>query len=593
MKHISYTEILQKLTSDKLSNLPKFNVSILRNITVDAIAPYLKYSAYQVGFNLNCQFGEFDNVFQEAVGGRKDLLNENTSFVVVFVRLDILSEDIARKFVCLTKQKLEEEKQRIIDFIANVLEGIRRQTNAMVLWLGFELPIYPAMGVLDSQEDSGQTGTTEELNRHLRKALHEQSNCYFVDVNLALSRIGAKMFYDHRYWHIGKAPYSREALKEIASEIFKFIRPIKGKNKKCLVLDCDNVLWGGIVGEDGRVGIKLSTNYPGSSYYEFQQEIVNLYTRGIIIALCSKNNEEDVWDVFENHPDMVLKKKHIATAQINWNDKATNLRQIAADLNIGLESLVFVDDSDFEINLVQKVIPEIETIQLDKNYAVEYRELLAGCGWFDTLTLSEEDLERGAMYKTEAIRKNLKAKSTSLEEYYTSLEMILEIRLATEFTIPRIAQLTQKTNQFNLTTHRYSESEINEFSVNNSVDVICLKLKDCFGDMGIVGVSIIKYQADKATFDSFLLSCRALGRGVENAFIAQCLKRISLKGFNNALGEYIPTKKNGQVKDFFPKHGFTKKDEKNNICKFLMDLEASGQTGPAFFKLIDSDIDRV
>jgi HAD superfamily phosphatase (TIGR01681 family) len=164
-----------------------------------------------------------------------------------------------------------------------------------------------------------------------------------------VARLGLSHFYDSRYWHIGRAPFTRQALREIAIEDFKFIRALKGKAKKCLVLDCDNTLWGGIVGEDGLTGIKLGQSYPGSAYYEFQQEILNLHHRGVILALCSKNNEEDVWEVFRRHPDMILREEHIATAQINWGDKAANLRRIAQDLNIGLDSLVFVDDSEFEV----------------------------------------------------------------------------------------------------------------------------------------------------------------------------------------------------------------------------------------------------
>jgi FkbH-like protein len=592
MKQISYLQIQEELSSGILSSLQPLNIAILRNVVLEPLEMYLRYLAYQIGFNARCQFGAYDTVFQEAVGGEKELLNEKTDCVLVFLKLETLSWDLARNFAGLSPEQVEAEKERIKDFIANVLGGIRRQTLAMILWHGFELPLYPALGIVDYQGRLGQTSLVNELNECLRDALQLQKNAYFVDLNVCQLRVGAKNFYDARYWHIGKAPYSREGLQEIAKEVFKYIRPLKGKNKKCLVLDCDNILWGGTIGEDGLEGIKLGKTHPGSAYYEFQQEILNLYNRGIILALCSKNNEEDVWDVFRQNPEMVLQMEHIATAQINWRDKAANLRQIAVDLNIGLDSIVFVDDSDFEINLIRQVLPEVEVLQLPENRAVEYRDILAACGWFDSLSLSREDTQRGAMYKAEAARKKLWIEATDLESYYGSLEMVLEIRFADEFSIPRIAQLTQKTNQFNLTTRRYSDADIKHFSDSGSADVIYLRLRDRFGDSGIVGICLLKYEAEKAIFDSFLLSCRVLGRSVEDAFLIQCLKLAKLRGSKLAIGEYWPTAKNDQVKDFYQKRDFRPISEEDNVHRFALDLVTFARNEPRFFKRIDFETDK-
>jgi FkbH-like protein len=430
------------------------------------------------------------------------------------------------------------------------------------------------------------------MNDFLLSKLNATPNSYFVDLNLCLSRIGAQNFYDLRYWHIGRAPYRREALREIAFEDFKFIRPLKGKNKKCLVVDCDNSLWGGIIGEDGLSGIKLGKTYPGSSYYELQQEIVNLNNRGIIIAICSKNNEPDVWEVFQKHPDMVLSKEHIATSQINWEDKATNLCKIADDLNIGLESIVFMDDSEFEINLIRKMLPEVETLHLPKDKAVQYRDILASCGLFDTLTVSEEDKKRGAMYNAEEKRKKLQREITDLESYYKSLEMVVEIRRADDYSIPRIAQLTQKTNQFNCTTRRYSEADISELARSENADVISLRLKDRFGDSGTVGVCILRYASGQATIDTLLLSCRVLGRGVDEALLVQSLKLAKSRGNRVAIGEYFETKKNHQVKNFYAEHGFKKVVETDEVSRFSIALDSFCRKEPDFFKLIDSDIDK-
>jgi FkbH-like protein len=517
-------------------------------------------------------------------------LKEGTDCVLIFMKLENLSWNLARNFPALGAEEVQNEVMRIQETITNILGGIRKQTDGMILWHGFELPLYPGLGIWDSQIPAGQTAMISELNSFLQTVLRSVPNAYYVDLNLCLARVGGKTFYDDRYWHIGRAPYSREALCEIASEDFKFIRSLKGKSKKCLVLDCDNVLWGGIIGEDGLSGIKLGKTYPGSPYYEFQQEVMNLYNRGILIALCSKNNAEDVWGVFRTHPDMVLKEKHIAAAEINWEDKATNLKKIAGNLNIGLESLVFVDDSEFEVNLVRGAIPEMAVLQLPKDKTVEYRNMLASCGFFDTLTVSAEDRERGVMYKAEAQRKQLQGQVQDLETYLKSLEMVVEVKFADNFTLPRIAQLTQKTNQFNLTTRRYSEADIRKYMEATDVDVLSLRLMDKFGDSGLVGVCILKYTEQKAVFDSLLLSCRILGRRVEDVFVIQALKLAKQRGCGVVIGEFYPTAKNAQVKDFFPKQGFrpfsSSPGEAEGRYFFLMNQTIRGE--PAYFKEVRS-----
>jgi FkbH-like protein len=590
MNRPSYAAMTETLRTAAVTDLPPLRFTVLRNIVLEPIEPYLRYLALEMGFNARCDFGQYDNVFQEAVGGCAELLNEATDCVLVFLRLETLAWGLARASSSLSPAQSARERARIEEFVSAVLQGIRRQTPAPILWQAFERPLRPALGVLDCQDAAGQIAITQALNDFLRDRLRAQPGAYLVDLNACIARIGARAFYDPRFWHIGRAPFSREGLEEIAEEIFRYVRPLKGKAKKCAVLDCDGVLWGGILGEDGFAGIKVGPTYPGSMYYELQQELVNLSERGILLALCSKNNEDEVWDVFERHPGMILRRQHLATAQINWRDKATNLRQIAADLNIGLDSLVFLDDSEFEANLVRQVFPEVHVIQLPEGKAVEYREMLLDYGWWDSLTVSREDRNRTAMYQAESSRQALRAGSTDLEGYYRSLEMTLEVRFADAFTIPRIAQLTQKTNQFNLTTRRYSEAEVGRLSAADDVDVITVRLADRLGDSGIIGVCILRYAGGAALFDTFLLSCRALGRGVEHAMLVQALKRARARGCQSAIGEYAPTAKNGQVEDFYRGHGFTRLPDDGDMRRFIVDLTTMAEQEPYFFARIDSAI---
>jgi len=576
---------IQRLKDEQLEGLPALNVAVLRNIVLDPIAPYLRYLAWQEGFRATCRFGEYDAVVQEAVGGAPELLNAETDAVLVFLRLETLSWSLARNFAGLKADQVQAEMDRIRGLVDDVLAGIRRQTPAMILWHGFETPLFPALGVLDDQRADGQGAVIAALNAAIRDAVKKHKSAYFVGLDRSVARVGAGAFFDGRYWHAAKAPYTLEAVRDIAGEVMKYLRALKGKARKVLVLDCDGVLWGGVVGEDGLAGIALGTAHPGSPYYELQQEALNLYHRGVLLALCSKNETADVWEVFDKHPDMVLKREHFAATRINWQDKAANLREIAAELNVGVDSLVLVDDSDFEVDLVRRVLPQVATLHLPPGKASDYRALLAGCGLFDTLTLSEEDKARGAMYQAEAGRRELQAGSGDLESYLKSLDMRLTIQLVDDFALPRVAQLTQKTNQFNLTTRRYSEEDIRRFADGGSADVIWLRYGDRFGDAGIVGVCVLRYDGEVATFDSLLLSCRVLGRRVEDAFLARCLLRARLRGAKTAVGAYRPTPKNAQVKDFYPARGFAPAGEGADGATYRIDLAACDGAVPDCFQI--------
>ena len=550
MKNVSFIDARRSLEESKHADLPKLKVSILRNIVVEPFDIYLKYFIHELEYKAEIEYGEYDQIPQEVMQDNARLFN-NADVIIVFLKLETLSWDISRNFPSLSREEVDQEVDRIEAYIQNVLTGIRRQTAAMILWHSFEIPVDPAYGVIDACQTWGQTSAVRRLNDKLQRRLSTANSAYLVDLNSCAARIGYEQFYDNRYWHISKAPYSRRAIQEIALENIKFVRSLKGKSRKCLILDCDNTLWGGILGEDGLVNLKLGKSHPGSIYYELQQEILNLYHRGVILALCSKNNESDVWEMFEKHPDMLLKKEQISAAMINWDDKATNILRLAEVLNIGLDSMVFIDDSEFECDLIRQSLPQVEVIHFSENNKLELRSSLLSNGWFDLLTVSDEDRNRGELYRAEAARKNVQNSFHSLEAFYESLEMEVTITKADGFSIPRIAQLTQKTNQFNLTTPRYSEAEIKHLSESEETDVLFVQLKDKFGDYGIIGVSIVQYDKEQANIDAFLLSCRAIGRGVEDVLLEKTMVLARTHGCTEIKGTYKPTPKNMQVKNFY------------------------------------------
>ncbi|MCX6008163.1 MAG: HAD-IIIC family phosphatase, partial [Chloroflexi bacterium] len=509
---------LEGVTS-KASHLPPLRVAILRNFTIEPMIPVIKGEIALAGFYPVIYLGDYDAVARDALDPDSALYAFQPDFVVMAQWLETLAPTLVTRFLSLSPEQVNDEVDRVLTTLAANVTALRQHSKAPILLNNFPLPMHTTLGILDSQSEQFQTQTILRLNLQMLRYARQWGDAYLVDYLALLARIGSQRGIDERHWQMAHAPLSSQALVPVGQEYAKFIRALRGSTRKCLVLDCDNTLWGGIVGEDGIAGIQIGTTYPGSCYQAIQREVLNLHDRGVILALCSKNNEADVLEVFHSHPDMILREAHCATWQINWDDKVTNLTRIAQELNIGLDSLVLVDDSAFECNLVREQLPQVEVVQLSTDPSAFVAQLSVGA-YFDSLTLSAEDRERNQMYRDETSRKQLQSSATSLEEYLTKLELVAEIGVPNDLMIPRISQLTQKTNQFNLTTQRYGEGEIREFAGSPDSDVFYLKLRDRISDLGIIGAAIVRYAGERAKIDSFLLSCRAIGRGAEEALLA-------------------------------------------------------------------------
>jgi len=538
------------------NDLVSFPCAFLRNVTLEGVAPYMRYAARRDGLDLELRWGAYDNILQEALGGGSGVVGSGERAIVVSLWLPAFSEQLGLAFAQAKPAEVEAEVARVQEYIAATLCALRARSAAPILWLGFEPPAWPSYGILDATMSHGHRAVIRGLNAYLATELASAGNAWFIDSAQCLERVGARQFYDWRYWYMAHSPFSRAGMAELASEIGKHVRALAGRTRKCLVLDCDNTLWGGIVGEDGIDGIRIGGEHPGSSYREFQQEALNLYSRGVILALCSKNNHDDVLEVFRTRPEMILREEHISSIRVNWQDKATNIREIAAELNIGLDSMVFADDSEFEINLVRSELPEVETMLLPAAQSAENRARLASCGLFDAMALTDEDRARGQMYRAEVARQTLRAHATDMGEYLASLEMRIVVQEVGDDDLDRVAQLCLRTNQFNLTTHRHTRDELAAIAAKPANSLHLLKLSDRYGDYGTIGFCMTMVQGAEAIVDTFLMSCRALGRGVETAFLATCAAAAHRKGGTVLRGAYIPTKKNALVADFYPRHGF-------------------------------------
>lgn len=581
--YAAVANVLDAVTPE-LSGLPPLRVAILRNFTLEPLVPVIKGEMALAGFYPLVYLGDYDAIARDALDPESALYAFKPDFVIVAQWLEKLAPALVTRFISLSAAQAKAELDRVFTTIGEIVAALRRYCKSPILINNFPLPVYTTLGILDPQSEGFQTHRVLGLNLELLRCLRQSRDTYLVDYMGLMARIGSAQGVDERYWQIGQAPIGRSGLVPLGQEYGKFFRALRGKTRKCLVLDCDNTLWGGIVGEDGLGGIQLGMTYPGSCYRAFQQELLNLHDRGVILALCSKNNEADVLEVLRDHPDMVLREEHFATRQVNWDDKLTNLERISRDLNIGLDSLVLADDSQFECDFVREQLPQVAVLQLSTDPST-FRTRLSAAGYFDSLTFSAEDRERSRTYREDTERRQLSESASSLSEYLARLEMTAEIGVADEGTIPRVAQLTQKTNQFNLTTRRRSEGEIRGFVEDPDTRVFYLKLRDRIGDMGTIGVAIVKYSGQQAEIDTFLLSCRAIGRGVEDALLAHVLSSARARGCTVARGYYAVTKKNRQVADFYRRRGFRQIAEGPEGSEWEFPLDHAEFVAPDWIKV--------
>jgi len=564
VKYVDILSATKDFKSDK-----KLKISILRNITVEPVFDtYLFYFLSHIGYQADIKYGEYDNVMTEVMEQKSDLLNCSVDYVILALQLQKLSEKLYYDWLSLSEEEIKGEQERIFLYVKKVIENIKKKTSADIILWGFESNNFSVVGTNNSPVDY-----IRELNAQIKKELCSDSSVQYVDLDCSIMRVGFENYYDYRYMYIGHAPYKETAIKDISFECFRYMRTKLGKNKKCIVVDCDNVLWGGICGEDELQHLKLSDSFPGNMYVEFQKQLKCLNEMGVLIALCSKNEEADVWNVFENHPDMVLKKENVAAYRINWNNKNNNIGEIAKELNISTDSMVFVDDNEMETEIVRQYLPEVEVFLFDTKKVYQNIINIQQSGLFSNFKMTKEDRIRVKTYTQEKERKKLLDNCDDLQGYYQSLQMIPEIFLCDKFYIPRVSQLTQRTNQFNLSTKRYSENQIQLFCESEDYEVVCIKLSDRFGEYGLIGCGVLDFSGEEAVLDTFLLSCRALGRHVQDLLL-ETLVHIAKDKKKKIKIPYIPTLRNKQVKDFFDAiEGFKIEEFKDGTVHYNASLD--------------------
>lgn len=391
-----------------------------------------------------------------------------------------------------------------------------------------------------------------QYNTGLISAAETHPNLKVIDITDFTRRYPACELLDWKFYFLSQMGLNPRLANDFKAWFAKKLDQVALKRKKCLVLDLDNTLWGGVLGEEGIDGIKIGGDYPGKAFLYFQEALLGLSKSGVILTVCSKNNEQDVLEAWEKNPFIVLKKEHFAACRINWQDKATNIRELAEELNLGLDSFVFVDDNPTERELIRQLLPMVSVPDFPgQPYELPMFFQSMVEDYFKVYAITDEDRKKTEQYKANALRLESQRQFADFDAFLQSLDIRLTIEAANEFNIPRIAQMTQKTNQFNLTTKRYTDADIRS-RLSGGWKVYCLSVADRFGDSGITGCIMV----DGDTIDTFLLSCRILGKGIETAFMKKMLQLLKEDGIGKIKAIYIPTAKNSQVKEFYERCGF-------------------------------------
>jgi len=543
-----YSEIIKENKKlEKTDTADSYEIAIISNIMVHQSKEICEFSLREEGINANVILGDYDNIIQDS----KKF--QNTDAVVVFWELYNFIDGLHYIIETLSDKEFKEIINKVQNEIDLLLHNL--QHTPLVLINKFSALIFNKYSLVNNRMNI----LADELNEYLKS----KNNIKLIDIDKIISMNSIDNSIDLRYYYSSKTMYSIDFYKEYMNYIKPIFLSANGKIKKALIFDCDNTLWKGILGEDGFSNIKI--------FKEIQYLALELSRKGIIIGLCSKNNSKDVDEVLENHKEMILRNDNIVIKKVNWNDKVSNLKEIAKELNIGIDSLVFIDDSNFEVNLVRENLPMIEVFQVpvsEYEYGLLIRRI---SNLFYNPIQTKEDLAKVKIYKAQVQRNHAKKEIGNIEDYLKSLGLIITVYIDDSDFTTRVAQMTQKTNQFNLTTKRYTEKEIEKFIYNESKAVVAIGVKDKYGDNGIVGLCILDYDKDK-TIDTFLMSCRVLGRNIEYKFMDVIIDILKLRRINTIRAKYIKTLKNEQVSDLYDKYGFSLINKDDFCIEYKLDV---------------------
>ena len=534
-------------------------LALLGNFTLDFLARALSRQLEERGYPVKIHLGGYNQYHQEILDPGSVLYGSHPDLVLLLIAPHPFVHP-ALEAVLSGEDPAQVAGRLAHETLSLVHKAQQGLPKATFLLSTFFVPPGVSLPGLEFNTRHGLTQVVSAYNAALAAQAQANPRLRLVDMEGLLGWKGAAQLFDERLWIIGRILFSPQGDQALARWLTASIYPLWGGAKKVLVLDLDNTLWGGVLGEEGPLGIKLGEEEVGLAFKEFQRGIANLGRWGVILAINSKNNPQDVDEVFGQNPQMVLKAEHFAVKMINWRDKASNMREIARRLNLGLDSLVFLDDNPAERALIRQELPMVAVPEFPGDPA-QLKTFLweVALDHFNRLSLTAEDMAKGEQYRIRGLTEELRDSATDLDQFLSSLAMRGRVRLMGQANLARVAQLTQKTNQFNLTTHRYSEAQVLEMDQAQSHRVFVLELDDKFGSHGLVGVIIAGQRPDQPDawlLDTFLLSCRVIGRGAEEFFVALVAEYLRGLGAKSLVGQYLPSPKNALVAELYPRLGF-------------------------------------
>jgi len=556
-----FGQLVKNLKKD-FSNLKIIKIAILGDTSTQFLTKAIRGLGYDHGFNLEILEADFNQIERQVYDPASALYQFLPDIVIVFHS----SHKLLSKY---NKTKPSDQPllaSKELESLENIYLTITHNLNSKLIFYNYSEIDDGVFGNHANKTESSFLFQLRKLNFELMAMASKRPNLYLCDLSTIQNQVGKPRFFQPSVYINTEMVLSIEVLPRIASKTIDLIRSLNGKIKKCVIIDLDNTTWGGIIGDDGIENIQVGSLGIGKAFSEFQYWIKKLKDRGIIIAVCSKNADEVAKAPFEKHPDMVLKLEDISIFIANWENKADNIRQIQKVLNIGFDSMVFLDDNPFERNMVREHLPQVCVPELPEDPA-EYLEYLYGLNLFETISYSAEDRDRTKHYQVEAQRVITRQKFTDEADYLKSLKMHSLVEPFNKFNTPRVAQLSQRSNQFNLRTVRYTETDVENIGRNTNYFTFSFTLEDRFGDHGLISVVILKVEsADVLFIDTWLMSCRVLKRGMED-FVLNTLVDFGKKnGFACLKGEYIPTARNEMVREHYGNLGFEKQDGYWILC---------------------------
>ncbi len=550
MKERSFAQLMK--SARKTAEGTRKRIAIIGDCSTQHLATAIRGCAWEENVAVEVLDTDYNQILAQTLDPQSELYLFKPDMVLIYMCAERLYEEFCHTPL---SQRVSFAQQKA-DSICGVWQTITERCDAVVLQFNFVENDDRVFGDLALGLESAYLFQLRKLNLLLMEKTTSNRSVSLVDLSGIQSEMGRSSFYDAKLYYSAKMPVSMAALPAVAARVIEMIKAQSGRVKKCVVLDLDNTLWGGVIGDDGLANIQIGELGLGRAFAEFQMWLKELKNRGILLAVCSKNNEETAKEPFEKHPDMVLRLDDVAMFVANWQDKAGNIRKIQQTLNLGMDSFVFLDDNPFERNAVRALIPEITVPELPEDPA-EYVEYLKSLDLFEATAYSATDVQRTEQYRSEAGRAQLQQQFADYDAYLQSLEMKAEAAAFDDYHLARIAQLSQRSNQFNLRTIRYTAAQLEKIAADERYVTIYFTLKDKFGDYGLISAVVLEKRSETELFvDTWFMSCRVLKRGMEEFIINTMVEEAQRRGCKTLTGEYLPTAKNAMVKDVYPQHGF-------------------------------------